>query len=182
MIKEIIKDKKGNGLILSCVVVLALSIIFFFIAEHSRTQMTISSVRDGLESVATNISTNNCDSIYQSQREGYFTSNILENDKWQPKIDKSNLDIFLKETLGAKKEGNIYVKKKKDGQIDFKLSDVKINITNPKLAPNNEEKNKSTFTVEVTGNLEVHKMFSVFSDTKNVNVNVGSKVGYMPKF
>ena len=81
MIKEIIKDKKGNGLILSCIVVLALSIIFFFIAEHSRTQMTISSVRDGLESVATNISTNNCDSIYQSQREGYFTSNILENDK-----------------------------------------------------------------------------------------------------
>lgn len=182
MIKNIIKDKRGNGLILSCVIVLALSIIFFFIAEHSRTEMTVSSVRDGLESVATNISTNNCDSIYQSQREGYFTSNVLENDKWQPKIDKSNLDKFIKETLGAKKEGSVYIKRNKEGEVDFKLSDIKVNIINPKLAPNNEEKNKSTFTVEVIGNLEVHKMFSIFSDTKNVKVNVGSKVRYMPKF
>ena len=174
MIKNIIKDKRGNGLILSCVIVLVLSIIFFFIAEHSRTEMTVSSVRDGLESVATNISTNNCDSIYQSQREGYFTSNVLENDKWQPKIDKSNLDKFIKETLGAKKEGSVYIKRNKEGEVDFKLSDIKVNIINPKLAPNNEEKNKSTFTVEVIGNLEVHKMFSIFSDTKNVKVNVGS--------
>lgn len=182
MIKEIIKDKKGNGTILAAIIVIVLAMTFFYIADYSRTQMTISSVRDGLESVATNISTNNCDSIYQSQREGYFTSNVLENDKWEPKIDKSNLEKFIKETLKAKKEGNVYVKRNKDGGVDFKLSDVKANVINPKLAPNDSEKNKSTFTVEVTGNVEVNKMFSIVSDSKNVKVNVGSKVGYIPKF
>lgn len=182
MIKELIKDKKGSGYILSAVIVIVLAMIFFFIAEDSRTQMTISSVRDGLESIATNISTNNEDFIYQSQREGYFTSNVLENDKWQPKIDKSNLDKFIKETLGASKEGNSYVKKNKEGKVDFKLSNVQVNITNPKLAPSDSEKNKSTFTVEVKGNVEVNKMFSIVSDSKNVKTCVGSKVGYMPKF
>lgn len=177
-----INNNKGNGLIISCVIVLALAMIFFVMAEQSRTHMTVSSVRDGLESVATNISTNNSDSIYQSQREGYFSSNVLENDKWQPKIDKSNLDKYIKETLGAKKENNAYVKRNKEGKVDFKLSNVNVKVNNPNLAPKDAEKNKTTFNVEVTGDLEVHKMFSIFSDTKNVKVNVGSKAGYISKF
>lgn len=182
MIKDLIKDKKANGLILSCVVILALAIIFFAMSEYSRTQMTVSSVRSGLESVATNISTNNADYIYQSQREGYFSSNVLEQDRWQPKFDKSNLSKFINETLGAKKEGNSYIKRNKEGEVDFKLSNVQVNITNPNLAPSDSEKNKSTFKVTVTGDLEVHKMFSVFSKSKNIVVKVGSTVGYTPKF
>ena len=177
-----INNNKGSGLILSCVLVLVFAMFIFVMCEESRSQMTASGVRDGLESVATNISILNSDSIYQSQREGYFTSNVLENDRWQPKIDTSNLDKYMRETLGVKKENNTYVKKDRNGKVDFKLSNVKVNVINPKLAPNEKEKNKSTFTVEVKGDLEINKMFSVVSNSKNIKVNVGSKVGYMPKF
>lgn len=177
-----INNNKGSGLILSCVLVLVFAMFIFVMCEESRSQMTASGVRDGLESVATNISILNSDSIYQSQREGYFTSNVLENDKWKPHIDIENLDKFMEENLGTKKENNVYVKRNKDGKVDFKLADVKVNVTNPNLAPNEKEKNKSTFTVEITGDLEINKMFSVVSNSKNIKVNVGSKVGYMPKF
>ena len=182
MIKTIINNKKANGYIISCVVILILSMIGLTMFEFSRNKMTTSSVRDGLESIATNICTDNADSIYPSQREGYFTSNVLINDRWQPKIDKSNLDKFMRETLATRKEGASYVKRNNEGGIDFKLSNVNIDIINPNLAPNNYEKNKLTFRVQITADLEINKMFNIVSNSKNIKLKVGSQVGYIPKF
>lgn len=182
-IKKSIINKRGNGYILGCVIVLAFIMIFAVVAEHGRTYMTILSARDGLESIATTVATNNCDEIYPSQREGYFSAHTLNSrDQWQEDIKKDNLDKYVKEVLGVKKENNVYLKKDKHGNIDFKLSNIKLNINNPNLTPSDSEKNKKTFTVEITGDLEVHKMFTLFSDNKNVNLKIGAKVGYLPKF
>lgn len=183
MILKSINNKKGNGLILSCVLVLVFMMIFVVISEHARTYMTTRSARDGLESIATTIATNNYDEIYQAQREGYFSANILNSkDNWEEDIDNSNMDEYLNEVLGLNKENNIYVKKDKNQKIDFQLSNIKVNINNPSLAPQETEKNKEKFTVEITGDLEINKMFSLFTDNENIKVKVGAKVGYIPKF
>lgn len=187
MIKRIqssLKDKSGSGYIWACVVLLVILIVFFGISEDARNHMTTRGVRQGLESVATTITTNNYDEIYRSEREGYFSAYTIDDktDKWEEKIEKESLDDYLEETLGVQKKGSTYVKETASGKTEFILSDVEVNINNPNFAPNEGEKNKETFTVEITSNLEIHPMFKLGDGDEIIKVRVGAKSGYIPKF
>lgn len=183
VVSKSINNKDGSGMILSCILVLVLMILFLGISEQARNFMTARSARDGLESISTTIATNNFDEVYRSQREGYFSAYTLNTiDNWEEEIENSNLDNYLENILGVKKQGNVFIKEVKDGNVDFTLSNVKVNINNPNLAPSDTEKNKDEFSVEITADLEIYPMFSIFGNKEVIKVSIGAESGYIPKF
>lgn len=176
-----LKNNEGNGLILGIVMILILLMTFTVVSEYLRNNIILNGVRDGLESVATNIATENYDKIYPNFRQGYSGAYQLSNiDKWQEKIDEGNIEIELNKLLGLKKEGNIYVKRfDNDNRIEYKLSNLKINIKNPTLAP--QVKNDEKFTIEITADIELERMFNIFEVDK-LKTKLGAKVMYIPKY
>lgn len=185
IIKDSLKDKRGNGFVWACVVLLVLLIVFFGLSEDARNHMTTRGVRQGLESVATTIATNNYDEIYRSEREGYFSAYTIDDkktNKWEEKIENDNLDEYLETALGVQKKGSKYVKETPSGQVEFELTDVEVNIVNPNFAPSDEDKNKETFTVEITSDLKIYPMFKLGDGDEIIEVKVGAKSGYIPKF
>ena len=177
-----IKNKNGNGMIFSCVLVLVFIMIFTVMLEHSKTYMLTESIRDGMESAVTSVATNNCNKVYSSQREGYFTNYEYDANSWQKSVENTNLDNYLSESLGVKKESNTYVKRSKDGEKEFELTNVQLNVTSPEIAPTEKNKNKETFNIELVGNVKIYKSFASFLTDKETNVTLGAKAGYMPKF
>lgn len=185
IIKDSLKDKRGNGFVWACVVLLVILIVFFGLSEDARNHMTTRGVRQGLESVATTIATNNYDEIYRSEREGYFSAYTIDDkktNKWEEKIENDKLDEYLETALGVQKKGSKYVKETPSGQVEFELTDVEVNIVNPNFAPSDKEKNKETFTVEITSDLKIYPMFKLGEGDEIIEVKVGAKSGYIPKF
>ena len=177
-----IKNKNGNGIIFACVLVLALGMIVTVMLEHSKTYIATKSIRDGMESAVTSIATNNCNKVYSSQREGYFTNYEYDANSWEKSIENTNLDKYLSESLGVKKESNAYVKRNSDGEKEFEITNVKLNVTSPEIAPTDKNKNKETFNVELVGNVKIYKSFASSLSDEEINVTLGAKAGYMPKF
>lgn len=185
MIVEKLKDKSGMGKILGCVILLVLLIIFLAISENTRNYMTATGCRNGLESTATSIATNNNDEIYRCQREGYFSAYTIKDtgdDTWSEKYEEGDLAKLLESNLGVKKSGSKYIKKTAYGRTDFILSDVKVKISNPGIAPSEDDKNKETFNVEITAKVKIYPMFKIFGNEKVIDINTGARTGYIAKF
>ena len=86
-IKKSLKNNDGNGLIWGVVIVLILLILFTSVSEYVRNNIILNGTRDALESIATDIATENYNEIYPNARQGYFGSyQISNNDKWEEKI------------------------------------------------------------------------------------------------
>ncbi len=182
-IKKSLKSNDGNGLIWGVVIVLILLIIFTSVSEYIRNNTILNGTRDALESIATDIATENYNEIYPNARQGYFASYQISNtDKWEEKIDKSNIDKQLKDLLGVEKEGNKYVKRyKSNGKVEYTLSNLKLKIDNPRIAPTTD-KNKEKFIVEITSDIELDRLYNIFYDVDKVKTKIGAKVGYIPKY
>ncbi len=194
-IKKSLKSNDGNGLIWGVVIVLILLIIFTSVSEYIRNNIILNGTRDALESIATDIATENYNEIYPNARQGYFASYQISNtDKWEEKIDKSNIDKQLKDLLGVEKEGkkidksnidkqlkdllgvekegNKYVKRyKSNGKVEYTLSNLKLKIDNPRIAPTTD-KNKEKFIVEITSDIELDRLYNIFYDVDKVKKNL----------
>lgn len=183
ILNKSLKNNDGNGLILGIVIILILLMIFTVVSEYLRNNIILNGVRDGLESIATNIATENYNEIYPNIRQGYSGAYKLSNtNKWQEHIDNGNIDKELNRLLGVKKEGNIYVKRfDNDNSIEYKLFNLKVNINNPKLAPEDGNKNKEKFTVEVVADIELERINNIFEVNK-VKTRLGAKVMYIPRY
>ena len=177
-----IKNKNGNGIIFSCILVLAFMMILAVMLEYSRTYTATENIRDMIESTVSSIATNSYEKVYPSQREGYFSTYEYNGTSWKSNIKNIDLDKYLNEKLGVKKENGVYVKKNKSGEKEFELTDVKLNMSYPEIAPTDEEKNKDNFSVELTANVKIYKSFTSFITKDTVNVKLGAKAGYMAKF
>lgn len=185
LISNKLNDKSGMGKILGCILLLVLLIIFLAISENTKNYMTATGCRNGLESTATSIATNNFDETYRCARNGYFAAYTIKDtgdDTWSEKYEEGDLEKLLETNLGVKKSGSKYIKKTSYGRTDFILSDVKVKISNPGIAPSEDDKNKETFNVEITAKLSIYPMFEIFGNKEVIDVNIGAKSGYTPKF
>ncbi len=182
-VKGSLKNNEGSGLLWGIILIFVLFMFFSATSEYLRSYVVLNGVRDGLQSIATNIATENYNEIYSSEREGYFGAYKLSNtDKWEEDVDKSSLDSELNKLLGVKKEGSSYVKRySSNNEVEYTLSNLKLKIENPSLAPTDQEVNKKTFTVEITADTELYKLYDFF-DSDNIKTKLGAKAGYIPKF
>lgn len=179
-LKMILKNKKGNGAIYACIIVLVLMLIFTVISEYLRLQMIAKGVRDALQTSIILVATQNYDDLYSGIREGYSGGYELSpNDKWKSCIDIGSVYYHLDSTLGLKNNG-VYHMKISGDEIEFKLSNLDLEIINSPLAPNNPDgERKFSATGKIL--LEVPLDFG-WDMLPPMKINIGVKAGYTPKF
>ncbi|HCQ5685482.1 TPA: hypothetical protein OLY49_002907 [Clostridioides difficile] len=170
---EKLRDEKGavNIVILGVVLVLVLIIGLYF--EKIRLQIVAFGVRNAFETSVTDISTENYDEVYPCIREGYSAAYKLDkSDKWEQNIDKGNVVEQLIKSLGLVEEEGQLIKYNGD-KIEFKLSDIKINILNRQLAPSDKTKLEK-YRVNGQLTLEIPSNYNGKTSYAKKDINVSS--------
>ena len=70
-LREILRDRKGNGFPLAIAITLALVIIFCGISEYIRLLIIAQGVRDAVQTAVISTVNDNYDDVYHGVREGY---------------------------------------------------------------------------------------------------------------
>jgi len=179
-LRAILKNKKGNGGIYACIIVLVLMLLFTVISEYLRLQMIAKGVRDALQTSIISVATQNYDDLYNGIREGYSGGyELTSDDIWESSIDTGSVYYHLDSILGLRNNG-IYHMKISDRHIEFKLSGLDIEILNSPLAPNNPGgERKFSATGKIL--LEVPLGFG-WGMLPPMKINIGVMAGYTPKF
>ncbi|MCG8540164.1 MAG: hypothetical protein MJA82_09515 [Clostridia bacterium] len=178
-LKEILKNRKGNGAIYACIIVLVLMLLFTVISEYLRLHMIAKGVRDALQSSIISVATENYDDLYNGLREGYSGAyELSSNGRWESNIDTGSIYYHLDSTLGLRNNGRYHIKIS-GGDIEFKLSRLDIEIINSPLAPNTHGSRKFLAKGKIL--LEVPLGFG-WGMLPPMKINLGVMAGYTPKF
>ena len=89
-LREILRDRKGNGFPLAIAITLALVIIFCGISEYIRLLIIAQGVRDAVQTAVISTVNDNYDDVYHGVREGYSGG-------YQPEISRNlwTMVIFM---------------------------------------------------------------------------------------
>lgn len=178
-IAKILKDKSGNSMIFAAVTALAIIIMASAVFESIRLFIIVSGVRDALEKAATQIATANYDELYSGLREGYTGAYEYTDLGWHQRIDADNIYSLLESELGVTENKGIYIKYAGD-KLEYKLSNVSLEIVNAPLAPKNKE-SANKFNVGAKSHIEVPLSFG-WEVLPTIKMNLDVKAGYVPKF
>lgn len=179
-IKWLLKEKRGNALPLACAIVMVIILIFSVISEYMRLQIIAKGVRDALQTSVIAAAAQNYDYLYNGLREGYSGAYTLSSsDTWESKINQGDVYAYLDNLLNLNKNGEYHIKLTGDKE-EYKLSDLKINIINAPLAPQNPD-SSDKFQIEAYIHLEVPLSFG-WEKLPLLQINLKVKAGYTPKF
>jgi len=180
VLKRILKEKRGNALLLACAIVMSLILIFSAVSEYMRLQIIARGVRDALQTSVISVATQNYDDIYNGLREGYSGGYTLSSsDKWESKLDTGDVYDYLDDLLQLEKDGAYHIKITGE-EAEYKLSELKVNIINTSIAPSNPD-SLPKFQAEVFIDLEVPLSFG-WGKLPPLQINLKVKAGYTPKF
>ncbi len=152
-----VKEKKGSIFPLTIAIVLSLFIIFTGVSEYLRLKLIVSGIDEAVKSAIISLSIENYDNIYSSSREGYSGGYKFVDSKgnWQEMLHTGEVFNKLDELLDLRIEEDHHVKVV-NGEYEYKLSDLEVNIINTPFAPNSQEE---IFEVESLISLEVPLSF-----------------------
>ncbi|WP_034601054.1 hypothetical protein [Clostridiisalibacter paucivorans] len=169
-----LKNKDGSAIITACVVVVCLLLLFTVISEYLRLQIIAKGVRDTVQSSVISLATQNYDEVYNGLREGYSGGYELDrNDRWKSKVDEGAVLSDISNVLGLR-NGEKYA----GSQLEYRITNLDINILNTPLAPSG---NSKKFESEVWLNLQVPLSFG-WDKLPPLKIRMKVNAGYTPKF
>lgn len=178
-IKCIIKEKKGSSFPLTVAIALVIVIIMCGISEYMRLMIIASGVRDAVQSSVIATANDNYDNVYNGVREGYSGGYALSDSTWEGSLDYGDIYSRLNRSLGLQKSGGVHIKYAGE-TIEFKLSNLSVDIINAPFAPSNPD-GMQKFLADATITLEVPVFFGGKS-LLPMRINLKVKAGYTPKF
>lgn len=177
-IKLILKNKKGNGAVFACFIVLSLMLVTTVVCEYLRQKTIVEDVRDGLQAAVTATVTDNYDDVYNGVRQGYTGGyELSSSNNWRSKIDTGNIYIELDNRLGLEEKG-VYHVKRAGYDIEYKISNLNVQIQNNPLAPEDTEVNKFLITGNVRLEIPIGFGWDMIEPLK---INLEFKSGYTEK-
>jgi len=178
-IKCIIKEKTGSSFPLAIAVTLGLVIIFCGISEYMRLMVIASGVRDAVQSAIIAAVNDNYDEVYNCVREGYSGGYVLSGVIWEDRLDYSDIYDRLDRTLGLHDKNGEHIRYV-ENQIEFKLSNLSVDIINTPFAPAKSD-GMQEFNANAAIVLEVPVSFGG-KLLPPMRINLAVSAGYMPKF
>ncbi len=176
-VQKLISNDRGNALPLACVIVVVLLLTSTVIIEYLRLSIIADNVRDALRSSAISVATENYDEVYNSLREGYSGGYIkTEQDVWQQALDIGDIYFELDKILDL---DDIHIKWAGQNQ-EYKLSNLRVNVMNTPLAPNDASTSKK-LKVQAQIMLEVPLSFG-WGVLPPLKINIINTAIYVPKF
>lgn len=163
MIKDKFKSKQGSVLIYAVIITLSMLLIVSAVAEYLRLKTITSHIEDTLQSSVISTSVENYENIFSSNREGYVSGNLYNDHRgiWEEIVSKGDIYELMSEVLGLERDAGYYVKFSGGdgdnlGNIEYKLSNLKVEIKSPPLRADVENK----FIAESTIDFEMPYSFA----------------------
>ena len=122
-LREILRDRKGNGFPLAIAITLALVIIFCGISEYIRLLIIAQGVRDAVQTAVISTVNDNYDDVYHGVREGYSGGYQPMAGDFEESLDYGDIYGRLEEVLGLSYQGGTRVKFTEDGKPSFGCGD-----------------------------------------------------------
>ena len=147
--KSILKDRSGSTVIIIPLLVLGLLIFGTVMWEHSRLNIVAQGSRDAVQAAITQACTEQYDQLYTGLREGYSGGYKLQSSNWTENVDLININAKIDAKLGTS-NGT----KTNNGKMEYKISDMSVQLHNAPLAPGDPDSAKqfsgtATYTLTV---------------------------------
>ncbi|MCL2816644.1 MAG: hypothetical protein FWD23_18755, partial [Oscillospiraceae bacterium] len=126
------------------------------------------------------VSTGNYADVYASLREGYSGGFVNDGSGFREQINTGDIYARLIELLGLQREGSSYIKYIDGDIVEYRISNLTVNIVNAPLAPVDRD-SAQKFQAEATIHLEVPLSFG-WSGLPPMRITLNCKAGWTPKF
>lgn len=176
-VKNILKSRAGTSTPLTIALILCLLLISCAIAEFARLGIIISGVRDGLQQAVISVAITNYDETYPALREGYSGGYFYTGSHWEENLDYDDVYYRLDALLGTDKSGSYLIKKSENG-YEYRLSGLKVDISNVSLTPGGTDQN---LEVDARITIEVPLSFG-WESLPPLRMELRTRAAYMPKF
>lgn len=176
-LREILRDRKGNGFPLAIAITLALVIIFCGISEYIRLLIIAQGVRDATQTAVISTVNDNYDDVYHAVREGYAAGWYPDGTgRWDESIDTGDVYGQLSETLGLENAAQGY-QKLSGGEVEYTISGLSVELENNGLSSGQSE----GYTAVVEIHLEVPVRF-LGNLLPSANMTLHTEANYIPLF
>jgi hypothetical protein len=137
-------------------------------------------VRDSVQSSIISVSTGNYSEVYASLREGYSGGYVNDGGGFNEQINTGDVYARLSGLLGLRREGSRYVKYVGGDVVEYRLSNLTVNVINAPFAPSNGSTSQR-FQAEATIFLEVPLSFG-WGHLPPMRITLKVKAGWTAKF
>ena len=175
--KALVGDKSGNSTPIIVALILGLLFLVCAMSEFFRLMIITQGVRDGLQQAVISVTTANYDETYRGLREGYSGGYRLSGEQWVEDLDYDDVYYRLDSLLGTERDGSYHVKEQ-DGGYEYRLSGLRVEISNTGLAPGNASRN---FEADARITIEIPMSFG-WGVVPSLTMELRTKAAYMPKF
>ncbi len=175
--KALAGDKSGNSTPTIIALILGLLFLICAMSEFFRLMIIAQGVRDGLQQAVISVATTNYDETYRGLREGYSGGYRLSGEQWVEDLDYDDVYYRLDSLLGTERDGSYHVKEQ-EGGYEYRLSGLRVEITNTGLAPGSASRN---FEVDARITIEIPMSFG-WGMVPPLTMELRTKAAYMPKF
>ena len=154
-------------------------LIFCGISEYIRLIIIAQGVRDAVQSAVISTVNDSYDDVFHGVREGYAGAYRPSAADFEESLDYGDIYGRLDELLGLQASGGYHVKYTGD-VLEFKLSELTVDLNNVPLAPHNPD-NSNGFLADAVIRLEVPVRFGGrILPAMDIRLKVQAK--YMPLF
>ena len=175
--KALAGDKSGNSTPAIIALILGLLFLVCAMSEFFRMMIIAQGVRDGLQQAVISVATTNYDETYRGLREGYSGGYRLSGEQWVEDLDYDDVYYRLDSLLGTERDGSYHVKEQENG-YEYRLSGLRVEITNTELAPVSASRN---FEADARITIEIPMSFG-WGMVPPLTMELRTKAAYMPKF
>ena len=120
-LREILRDRKGNGFPLAIAITLALVIIFCGISEYIRLLIIAQGVRDAVQTAVISTVNDNYDDVYHGVREGYSGAYQPLAGDFEESLDYGDIYGRLDDILWLTYRGGYHTQYTEDGGMEFRV-------------------------------------------------------------
>jgi len=156
---DILKDNRGEAFPLIVAIALALVVILCGITEYMRLNIIAQGVLDAVQTAIISTVNDNYDDVYHGVREGYSGGFQPTDTSFEESLDYGEIYAQLDSLLGLSRSGGYHVKSTSDGNMEFRLSGLSVEIVNAPLAPS-DPAHTQKFIANATIQLEVPVSFA----------------------
>ena len=178
-IKRILTGKRGSSFPLIVAVTLTLALIFCGVPEYFRLMVIAQGVRDAVQSAVISTVNDNYDDVYHGIREGYSGAYQPTAGDFEESLDYGDIYSGLDSLLGLSPSGNYHEKCNSDGELEFRIWSLSVDIENAPLASGDQASNR--FEADCTIELEVPVSFGG-KLLPSMRITVKTTAGFVPRF
>lgn len=176
-LKKIMRDSSGDGFPLTAAVTLALLMILLVIIQYARLMITASGIQDALQEAVISTVNDNYADVYHAVREGYAAGYQPNGEGFEESLQYGDVYGRLDTLLGLQQDGECHVRVTGDGNVEYRIRNLQVEIHNNGLASGTQTNFEATVKIDLE--MPIQFIQRILPDMR---IQICTKAAYTPKF